>query len=319
MKRLYKLKLALPLFLVSLFLFAFGCKTYKVDVKLNPDGSGERTVELSMKEIPEGDLQIEASELRKLFHLDGSEWEYIEYKKETESGQDGEKVYRRTQKAKNLEAWHEMGGDIHIRAAVDDKRYAKVAISNSIDVELGTSQTARSLTYRETITCTELRQTIFTFMSNGFYNKVAAAYPMLGSEELVELRGLMMGYFAVAWYREKESGDVISDEHITEDLTADAGGIIRRAHPDVDLTQLRAIIEKTLDDLEDELDRFVMENLPGMYLAGHAAFILRLEMPGRIVEHNASDMEEQTLTWKIDLMEVFVNPIEIFAKAEITE
>ncbi len=322
MKAINNLKLTLVIILGSLFLFSYGCKDYKVDVKLNPDGSGERTVELSMKELSEGGLEIEADEFRKLFHLDKSEWEYIEYSKEKEgaqSGKSGKHVYRRTQKAKSIKDWREMGGDIHIRATLDDKRFAKVAISNAIDVELGTSQDGRSLTYRETLTCTKLRQAALTFMSNGFHDKVAAAYPMLGKEVLTELRGLVMGYFAIGYHQQDKSECDISEEIILDMLTEDASAIIKKTHPEVDLTQLREIINKTLEDQEDELDQFVKENLPGMYLAGHSAIILNLEMPGRIVGHNADEVDGQKLTWKIDLLNAFVKPVKIYALSDLAD
>lgn len=313
-------KAIVPLCIALLLIFSAGCKTYKVNVKLNADGSGERSVELSMDESSEHELKISDEEFRKLFHLDKNGWKYTEHASGAEgdaSDQKKEIVYLRAQTAKSIDDWPGMGNDIHIKAVLGDSRYADVVISNAIAVELGASPNGRSLTYRETVTCTKLRESISTFAAAKFYDKVSAAYPSLDPEALIELRGLMTGYMAITWYNQGD--ETISDELITDSMVADAVEIIKRVDPDADLSKLREIIVTTLDNLEDELDAFVRKNLPGMYLAGHAELILTLEMPGRIFEHNATSVDGNTLSWKVDFPQIFIKPLEIFARVEFEE
>ena len=322
MRHTHVFKVIVPLCIAFLLMFSAGCKTYKVNVKLNPDGSGERSVELSMDDTSEGELQIGDKEFRELFHLDKRGWKYTERASKAEgdaSDQKKEIVYTRAQTAKAIDDWLDMGNDIHIKAALGDSRYADVVISNAIAVELGASPNGQSLTYRETVTCTKLRETVSTFAAVKFYNRVSAAYPSLDPGALIELRGLMIGYMAITWYKQDNSEDALSDELITDSLIADAAGIIKRVDSDADLSKLREIIVTTLDDFEDELDAFIKENLPGMYLVGHAEIILTLELPGRVFEHNATRVDGNTLTWKIDFPEVFVKPLEIFARVEFEE
>ncbi|MBU8920240.1 MAG: hypothetical protein KOO63_00110 [Bacteroidales bacterium] len=315
-------KAIVPLGIALLLIFSAGCKTYKVNVKLNADGSGERSVELSMDEASEGDLKIGDEEFRKLFNLDKKGWKYIEPASGTEgdaSEQKKKMVYSRTQTAKSIDDWLDMGNDIHIQASLGDKRYKDIQISNAIAVELGASPNGRSLTYRETVTCTKLREAISTFAAAKFYDKVAAAYPSFDPEILIELRGLMMGYMAITWFKQDDSEDTFSDELMTDSMVADATEIIKQVDPDADLSKLREITGAMLDDLEDELDVFVRENLPGMYLVGHAELILTLEMPGYVFEHNATSVDGNTLTWKVDFTQIFIKPLEIFARVEFKE
>jgi len=56
--------------MIGLLLISSGCKQYKVEVSLNRDGSGTRTIEMRASTIGEEDFEIELDEFRKLFGLD---------------------------------------------------------------------------------------------------------------------------------------------------------------------------------------------------------------------------------------------------------
>ncbi len=315
-------KAIVPLSIALLLIFSAGCKTYKVNVRLNADGSGERSVELSMDESSENELKIGDEEFRKLFHLDKKGWKYTEPASGAEgdaSDKKREMVYTRTHTAKSIDDWSDIGNDIHIQASLGDNSYEDVVITNAIAVELGASPNGQSLTYRETVTCTRLRESISTFAAAKFYDKISAAYPSLDQDVLIELRGLMMGYMAITWFKQGDSEETFSDELMTDSMVSDAAEIIRGVDPDADLSKLREITGAMLNDLEDELDVFVRENLPGMYLVGHADLILTLEMPGYVFEHNATSVDGNTLTWKVDFTQIFIRPLEIFARMEFNE
>jgi hypothetical protein len=199
--------------------------------------------------------------------------------------------------------------------------YSDVGFANTIKVEIGRSPTGKIYTYRESIAWTSLKEAIIGFQADRFHEAMSEAYPFLGREELAELRGLMTGYYAYALSSMQQAeNETMTDKAVVSSLTSDAKRIIRRRHPDADVSAVAEITERLAHDSDDELDEFIKEILPGVYLAFITSLRLSLTMPGKVVESNADEVDGQTLVWKeIGFIDAFNKPIELYARSEVSE
>jgi hypothetical protein len=71
---------------------------------------------------------------------------------------------------------------------------------------------------------------------------------------------------------------------------------------------------------EDEaVEAFLEENLPGMVLAGNSEMVIRLNMPGRVIDSNAHERDASTLVWKFSPWDAIMTPVEVYAASRVEE
>jgi hypothetical protein len=307
-------------FAFGLLFFYTGCKQYKVEMTMNGDGSGTRTVELSMATISEDDFEIGLDEFRALFGLSEKRgWTMRREFKKTEKEEKPDKyIFTLDRKAKSISSWQAMSGDIEVRGTLEKGPLADVSFYNEIEVE---RSDGGILTYRETLTWNKLKESVIDMTIALFRKNMAQEYPFLSQQELDMLAYFTAGIVSIAWYGEEVAEDQITDEMYETSAAVYIEHIIRKSHPEEDLSGILSVIERTFND-EDEtqLDNFLKEKLPGAYLAGHTAVSLTITMPGEIIETNAQHVEGNTATWKYDVtMVAFNHPVEFFVKAKVTK
>ncbi len=314
------LKALLALVLTVNLLLSAGCKQYKIEVTMNEDGSGMRTVQLSTPTIGEDNLEIGLDEFRSLFGLSEKRgWSMQRVLKETEEGEERDKyIFTLDSKAKRISSWQAMSGDIEIRGTLEKGPLADVSFYNEIEVE---RIDGGILTYRETLTWNRLKESVIDMTIALFRNNMAQEYPFLSQQELDMLAYFTAGIVSIAWYGEEVAEDQISDEMYETSAAVYIEHIIRKNHPDEDLSNILSVVKRTFDDeYETQFDNFLKEKLPGAYLAGHTAISFMVTMPGEIVETNAQHVEGNTAIWKHDVtMVAFNHPVELFVKAKLTK
>src|SRR3989304_3280364 len=74
---------------------------------------------------------------------------------------------------------------------------------------------------------------------------------------------------------------------------------------------LRVILMES--DEEDE--HFLEQNLPGAALAASTEIIVRLRMPGTVVETNADQRDGDVLVWKFSPWDASVSALEVVAES----
>ncbi|MBN1165204.1 MAG: hypothetical protein JXB45_11540 [Candidatus Krumholzibacteriota bacterium] len=301
-----------------------GCKEYEVRVKINPDGSGTRHITLTT-EPDEGEKYPEAlPEFRNLYGLKESKGWKISADKmviSDEKGKEGEKkTFLLETRAKKLTDWQLMGGDIHIKGALDNKKFEGVEVVNRIEVEFSDLPGSRTCTYREQIIWSELREVLIEFVAARFCEELAREYPSLGSEERMEMRGLMKGVLAVSLEDLIESDNESAEiKLIAASLTPLAARVLERKKPDLDASRIAPITEHVLQDPDNRIDQFIEKNLPGVHLSGLTIIRLRVEMPGPIIESNADETEANTASWEFSTTDAIAKPFELFVKSEVKE
>ena len=312
------LKALLVFGLVAGLLLSAGCKQYNVEVTMNGDGTGTRTVKLTAATIGENDLDVSLEQLRALFGLEEDRgWKMQREVKKTDEGEETDKyIFTLDSKAKRISSWQAMSGDIDARGTLDKGPLEDVSFHNEIEVERGDGNT---ITYRETLTWSNLKENVNDMTVAVFRKDMAHAFPFLSQQELDKIEYFTAGIIAIAWYAEEVDEDKITDEMYETSAADYIEHIIRKNHPDEDLSGILSVIKRTFDDEgEAKLDNFLKEKLPGAYLAGHTSIAFTITMPGEIIETNATHVEGNTAVWKYDMMLVsFNHPVELFVKAKV--
>ena len=306
--------------LTALLLVSSGCKQYKVEVNVNEDGSGTRMVKLSAATIGENDLDIDIDEFRELFGLSEKQgWTMKREVKKTEEGEKPDKyIFLLDREAKRLSSWQAMSGDIDVRATLEKGPLEDIFFHNEIEVQRTEGNT---ITYRETLTWNELKEKAVRKTAAFFAGRLAEEYQFLSREDKEEIQNFLAGMITVAWYAEEVAEEKMKDELYTQAASDYIAYLIRGKYPEKDISTLPENVERIMDKEGDEnLNKVLMEELPGVYLAGHTSIAFMVTMPGKIVDTNATNVEGNTAIWKYDLMLVsFNHPVVMYVRSELPE
>jgi hypothetical protein len=291
-----------------------GCRHYEVEVTVNPDGSGSRHLKLSGDPLLDGDTTLD--EFRKLFHLEEAMgWQVV---RKTDSK--GEKLtFEGTGQIENLASWHKRSGDIQIDASLTGESHTDVGCRNTVVVELVEGPSGAQYTYKESFAWTGLKEVVVAFVSERFSRAMAEAYPFLGPEEIAELRGLMAGILALYRFDIPEDEEKAQEEDAIASVAFYSREILARSRPEIDLLGIAEVAQAVVEDSDGVLDEYIEENLPGVELALFTDVTLRVQMPGPIVETNAEETEGQTAIWKVDLLDVVEEPVELYVRSSLAD
>ncbi len=296
-----------------------GCRQYEIDVVIDADGSGTRSLRL---QADPADLEEETSSLEEFIGLYGlgpdSGWTMA---REREAGSKQEiLVFNRRSQLGGPEDWRGRSGDLGIRGTLAAGPYASVVFANDVSLELGPGEGPRTCTYRERFAWSGLREILTRRQAEGFFNRLSAGYPYLTKEDRLELTGLLSGAILAAVELEastKEREGVA--EALASAVAAHAGDIIRRHDPGAACEDLGQIAHEAIAGADEALEAFLRRELPGAYLAGATSITLRVTMSGRIVGSNADRVEGKTATWTFDVWDALVHPMELFVCAQLSD
>lgn len=239
--------------------------------------------------------------------------------KKTEEGEKPDKyIFLLDREAKRLSSWQAMSGDIDVRATLEKGPLEDIFFHNEIEVQRTEGNT---ITYRETLTWNELKEKAVRKTAAFFAGRLAEEYQFLSREDKEEIQNFLAGMITVAWYAEEVAEEKMKDELYTQAASDYIAYLIRGKYPEKDISTLPENVERIMDKEGDEnLNKVLMEELPGVYLAGHTSIAFMVTMPGKIVDTNATNVEGNTAIWKYDLMLVsFNHPVVMYVRSELPE
>lgn len=296
-----------------------GCWQYEIEVMINPDGSGSRTLRL---QADPGDLEEEAAdmaEFRGLYCL-GAEAGWTMERAREPGAKHEILVFTHRNQPTSIGDWRYASGDVRIRGTLEPGPHQDVVFTNAIEVETGASTNLRTYTYRERFAWTGLREIIIARQAEAFCDRLQSNHPSLTDEDRQELTGLLAGAMLATIELEASSaepeGVAKALGHAVEAHTED---LIRRRDPGADCSDVAQIANGAITGADKELEAFLHEELPGAYLAGATSIELRVLMPGRIVDSNADRVEGKTACWSLDAWDALVRPIAPFVRSELSE
>lgn len=292
-----------------------GCKQYVIEVELTPDGGGTRTIELSMTSIGEKRYEPTIDELRRLFWVtDEAGW-----KLEWQEGEDGEKtpLFTKTAKTPTVSGWREMSGDLRISGTLESDSPHQAEFTNVIRAERETTKAGTAFTYRETLTWSGLQEAAVDFLVDRFWYELKPAFPDLGETESAELRGLLAGYVSTRlqlFFEDQDDDDGPRQELVT--LAQEAKTIIEGEYQEVQLWTIYDILEWVLKDTGDVTTRFLEKELPGVHLASYTDLVLKVAMPGEIVDTNADEIKGGRAIWNRGILDALWEPVEFYVRSK---
>jgi hypothetical protein len=294
-------------------LTAAGCKTYEIDVALQPDGGGSRTVTLQIEKNQENSDYIPPDTVCALFSLDVAKgWEPLHDEQGTLTG------YQRRVQVADAAAWHRQGGDVRILGNLDGQSSVPVHFTSSITVETGQDATGRSITYRESFTWEGVKQVIIDFVAERFRKDMTRQF--LSAAAQTELRGLMAGHLAMIWPRLVDSDDSEAElQSLIHSLTPYAEGVVRRERPQADLSPIAGVVNAAGEDDDNQLEAFITEKYPGIDQGFSTNIELRVEMPGRIIDSNADSTDGAAAVWEFSPTDVLKGPADIYVRSLVAD
>lgn len=310
-----------------------GCIEYTIETTLEADGSGARSEEMVVDASGGSDEsgaledRISEADFGWLMGVGSDRW------KRASRVEDGDTlhVFQRQSRVRDLASWSELSGNVRIAGATNASagtrvgrvRLGDVQFQNSVQVESGNVTGGRSYTYTEKFYWENILDVLIAWYARYVESTIAAQYSELSPEERGEIIGLVKGGLWSAF--DQGLLDASGDEEerlmsaFIERATEQSMRIIRRHHPDADADAFARTLRQVYEDDHDKLSSFIATDLPGVELAANSEIIFRLNMPGRVTDSNAHDLDGATLIWKFGPGDAVTTPVEIFARSVVEE
>lgn len=305
--------------LVSLLIIT-ACQDYEVKTIVNKDGSGTRTVTLTMdpyKEFSDSTVTLENAE--KLFRVtEAGDWDL------SWSGEpyvpESHPIYTRTRKIRGIDDWSSGLNEVFVKGTFHADELDHIELRSRIDIETRQGPAGTSYTYRERFRWIGLKPVLRNWFTDVICNSIQEHYGLNDGAGLAELRGLYAGVIDLAWETfidneklEAEGADIIST------LVRNTKRIIERTGKAVESEELTAILTADLMDENDKIVDRAERELPGVFGAGFTGIKLSVTLPGIIMESNADKTDGNTVTWEFGALDPLKAEKELFVRSEIIE
>lgn len=313
--------------LICVLLGLTGCLEYRIDTRLNADGSGLRSERLSVSQVEESDLDLSADAFVAIMDL--TERDGWTHARELQ-GNDTADVFYRERRIRNQPEWSDLTGSVHIAGTTDAGastrvgyvRLGDVHFRNEVKIETGRVSDGRSFSYRETFYWTDAMDAVVEYFMDQVGRTVRAKYPNLSEQQVGEIVGLTRGQVWGALDQglldagDDDGGRLL--DAMVERTAVQSAKIARQGYPDADADFFRAMLDQLYEDEEDRLGEFTSRSLPGFDLGGRTEIIFRLVLPGRVTASNAEEQEGDTLVWKFSPGDAMLEPVELFAESVVS-
>lgn len=309
-----------------------GCVKYNIETTLEADGSGARREEMVVDapadsdESGELENQLSSEDFEQLMSVGrDAGWEHSS----RVDGSDTVHVFERETRVRDLAAWSELSGKVHIAGATSASAGSSVGLiklgdvhfRNSVQVESGSVPGGRSYSFRETFYWENVIDALVEWYARYVDKTVASQYPELTAKERGEIAGLVKGGLWSAVDQGLLDTDGEEQERLMsafiERAAEQSMKIIRRRHPSADETAFAQVLRQIYEDDQNELAAFISTDLPGVELAANSEIVYRLEMPGRVTDSNAHTQDGTTLIWRFGPGDAVTAPVEIFARSVV--
>lgn len=301
--------------------FMTACVEYRIDTTVNADGSGLRVEVIEAEE--NDDVSITSEVFPKIMHTtvrDG--WSHT-----TKVDSDGDTIhaFRRRNEVRDLAGWSQLTGTIRISGAVPEKArarvgyvtYGDVRFHNTLRLQRAADSDGKvSFTYNETFVWDRAVDALLEFLTDDLDRRMAAQFPGVPSRDRAQIVGFAR---ALLWTAVEEgllSGDGDEDRHLRAVVRSTADHFLKR-FPDTAEEPLLEVLRQSLVDVDERLEGFLEEELPGLNIALNSEIVFRLNMPGEVTNSNAHKRDGSTLVWEFGPADAFHTPIEIVAESVV--
>lgn len=311
---------------------SFGCHELTIQSAVNADGSGVRTMVLEVEEDPQ-DEDITLDEYRALMNVSDEgtpaaggtaqttgHWIHESEKKENGASDKIVHRFRREDRPKDLDDWARQSGDVHIIASTTEKKYANVAFRNAIEVSTGVGPGGGTVTYRERFFWTGVVEAVIDYQLEEFRAPLMRNFPHLEPESVGEIMGFTtaafwsaadQGIFAMGDTEREETFGPLADR-----VKNHAMKVVHRQYPDADDAFFEDFVRQVFMDRDEVDDTFFEKHALGALLAMGLSVVVRVELPGSVVDSNADKREGKTLVWHFTGEDALAGAIELYARAE---
>lgn len=303
-------RLLLPLVLLALA----GCQHYEVEITLDADGGGSRSVELR-GDVPGPTPETSASRLRLGFSLDESAgWRQV-------ASEDDPRrlVFRRERRVSAAGDWPSFDGEIAIPGRAGAlPADGDVLLSNQVEVQLDETPGRRSLSYRERFTWSGILPAASGIVADVVTAALEDAIEGLNPLERAELHGLAAGaaqrYLAL---EQAESSEAAYHTFVGA-LATQMHAVLAPGHPALTTTRLASLLDGVLGESSEAGDAAFEALLPGADLVATSDLTLHLTLPGPVLESNADSVDGNRATWRFGLSQALLEPVQLYARTEFT-
>lgn len=320
-----------PVALLWAALLSVGCMEYEVTTRVNPDGSGARTEKLVLEDGEDDELRLSPDAFKALMHV--READGFAHSEGTDEDGDKTHVFTRETRIRGWDGWRAQSGRIQITAATapgfgaraGKSEYAEVRFQNSLQMDRRQEAGSPVVEYRERFSWNNLAGVLIDYELRRFTRFVETTFPRVRPEVRGELIGLAKGaLWATAQQGRWDLGDSERAEAfapLVEHLADEALRRVRDRYPQASRESLASEFRRMLVELVDDEDfeSFLERNLPGTVLAGNTQLVVRLHLPGQVLESNAHERDGTALTWEFSPWDAVLLPVELFARSRVTE
>lgn len=300
-----------------LLLLLAGCQEYAVEVTLQPDASGTRTVSFEADLDRDWERPPTYDEYLALHHLDDRHgWSKVSAQPATLDSLPGT-IFRRTADPARASDWSLESGDIHIRGTLRGGEHSRVEFVNQVSVRELRVDDQRLIEYREEFRWRGLREAIAANYAERYCAVVRGEYPNLRQTEIDQLTGLVAGLVQVALELEETEGPKKTDTALTEALKVQTVEIVQRRYAEASMEKIHAVAASLVESSDDALDQFVRDVIPGAHFAHMTEIKLKVTMPGEIVESNSENVDGQTVEWSTGPGDAVARPLVLYVRSRL--
>lgn len=299
---------------------AAGCVDYTIDTTIRADGSGTRVERMEITRNSDFDLTSGAFEaLTGARPSDG-------WSTRTRVDDDGDTV-RIVERATAIDAWSGWApsGTTLLRGAVPERaderlglvRLGDIVYRDSLAVTRTPGEGGREVvTYHEWFVWHDAAEAVVEALVEQARRDLRERYPALDDER----RGTILGYFRARLWAAGEAGafsDPDADALIDDAVARTAAHATRVVGEPAREPALLALFSAVVDVGSPEAEATFEDLLPGLTLGFNTSLVVRVTLPGTIVDTNADEREGNTLEWRFSPFDDLAGPIELRARAVV--
>ncbi|MGD2121085.1 MAG: hypothetical protein PVJ76_05045 [Gemmatimonadota bacterium] len=304
-----------------------GCITYDIETTLHGDGSGHRSVTVTVEDPHRLDEDLTQADFLAIMSLTKEQGWASELKIETKG--DSTYLFRRETDISDPGSWPDLDSHIHILGAapsfadstLGNLRLGKVHFRNKVEVSRREGSEGELFTFRETYFWEHGLEALTEALVKGTDDWIAKGYSRLSESDRAEIRGVVRTTFSLG-FRDGLLDRIDEDEEaawgeVLDQITSVAFNTIRAKHPDATREAVRERFDIFSDEngeaVLDELDRL----LRGLSVGGDAQITLRLTMPGTVTSTNAHERDGNTLVWVFQPWDALTADVVLVAESAI--
>lgn len=300
---------------------AAGCVDYTIETTIRPDGSGERLQRFEVTRNTDFDLSPQAFEALTGAGA-GPGWATT-----TRLDSDGDtvRVVERRETVATLDGWNRFSDAVLLHGTTPDRADERLGIVRLGDVEYRTTLEVRRshrsdgsevVAYHESFAWQDAAAVIVEALVASADAELRRGFPDLQDEG----RGEVLGYFRARLWAAGEAGafsEPDADALMDEAAARTVAHAVRIVGDPAAEPALRGVFTRAVDVESADTEATFEDRLPGLTLGFNMSMIVRVTMPGTVVDTNADDRDGNTLEWRFSPFDDLSRAVELRAEAVV--